>query len=104
MFAIIRTGGKQYKVQEGTWFQVEKLDAQPGETVTISDVLLISDGDKTIIGAPTVKGASVTAEVLDQDRDETVLVFKKRRRQNSRRKNGHRQPETTLRIVDIKVA
>lgn len=104
MFAIIRTGGKQYKVQEGTWFQVEKLDAQPGETVTISDVLLISDGDKTIVGAPTVKGASVTAEVLDQDRDETVLVFKKRRRQNSRRKNGHRQYITTIKITGIKAA
>lgn len=104
MFAVIRTGGKQYKVEKDTYIQVEKLDAAPGESVKITDVLLISDGDKTTVGAPVIKGAVVTAEILEQGRNDTVLIFKKRRRQNSRRKNGHRQHTTTIKITDIKAA
>lgn len=104
MFAIIRTGGKQYKVSKDTYINVEKLDAKQGDKITITDVLLLSDGDKTTVGAPVVNGASVTVEVLDQIRDDKVIIFKKRRRQNYRRKNGHRQHLTTIKIVDIKAA
>lgn len=104
MFAIIRTGGKQYKVQKDSYLQVEKLDAQAGDKLTITDVLLVSDGEKTTVGAPTVAGASVSVEVLEQTRGEKVIIFKKRRRQNYRRKNGHRQLLTTIKITDIKAA
>ena len=104
MFAIIRTGGKQYKVQQDTYLKVEKLDAEVGAKVEIDDVLLVSDGDKTTVGAPTVKGAKVVAEVLEQGRGEKVIIFKKRRRQKYRRKNGHRQQLTTIKITDIKAA
>jgi large subunit ribosomal protein L21 len=104
MFAIIRTGGKQYKVSKDTYLNVEKLDAKQGDRITISDVLLLSDGDKTTVGAPTVSGASVTVEVLEQFRDEKVIIFKKRRRQNYRRKNGHRQHLTTIKVIDITAA
>jgi large subunit ribosomal protein L21 len=104
MFAIIRTGGKQYKVQKDSYLQVEKLEAQPGDKLTITDVLLVSDGDKTTVGAPVIAGASVSVEVLEQIRAEKVIIFKKRRRQNYRRKNGHRQMLTTIKITDIKAA
>jgi len=104
MFAIIRTGGKQYKVSKDSRINVEKIEAKAGEKITISDVLLVSDGDKTSVGAPVVKGATVVAEVVEQFRDEKVIIFKKRRRQNYRRKNGHRQHLTTLKITEIKAA
>lgn len=104
MFAIIRTGGKQYKVAPDTYLQVEKLDAEVGAKINISEVLLVSDGSKTTVGAPVIKGAVVTAEVLEQGRGEKVIIFKKRRRQNYRRKNGHRQMLTTIKITDIKAA
>ncbi|MXV35472.1 MULTISPECIES: 50S ribosomal protein L21 [unclassified Saccharibacter] len=101
MFAVIRTGGKQYRVAKDAILKVEKLDAEAGSTVTFSDILMVG-GDKGVeIGAPTVKGASVTAEVVAQDRNPKVIIFKKRRRQNSRRKNGHRQPVTVLRVTGI---
>ena len=98
MYAIIRTGGKQYKVQKDTILRVEKIEAKAGDKVTLDDVLLFSDG-KT-----TKNSAKVTAEVLEQARDAKVIIFKKRRRQNSRRKNGHRQHKTVLKITDIKAA
>jgi len=101
MFAVIRTGGKQYRVTPQAVLKVEKLDAEAGATVTFSDVLAIGTGEATTIGAPLVPGASVTATVIAQDRLDTVIIFKKRRRQNSRRRNGHRQPVTVLRIADI---
>ncbi|GBQ04566.1 50S ribosomal protein L21 [Saccharibacter floricola] len=101
MFAVIRTGGKQYRVAKDAILKVEKLEAEAGSTVTFSDILMVG-GDKGVeIGAPTVKGASVTAEVVAQDRNPKVIIFKKRRRQNSRRKNGHRQPVTVLRVTGI---
>lgn len=101
MFAVIRTGGKQYRVAKDAILKVEKLDAEAGSTVTFSDILMVG-GDKGVeIGAPTVNGASVTAEVVAQDRNPKVIIFKKRRRQNSRRKNGHRQPVTVLRVTGI---
>ena len=104
MFAIIRTGGKQYKVSKDSYLQVEKLDAEVGSKIQLSEVLMLSDGDKTTIGAPVVQGAVVTAEILEQGRGEKVIIFKKRRRQNYRRKNGHRQLLTTIKITDIKAA
>jgi large subunit ribosomal protein L21 len=104
MYAVIRTGGKQYKVAKNDVVVVEKLAAEKGKTVELGDVLMVIDGATAKVGAPTLAGAKVTATVLEQAKGEKVIVFKKRRRKNSRRKNGHRQFETTLRIVDIKVA
>ncbi|MBW7850480.1 MAG: 50S ribosomal protein L21 [Rhodospirillales bacterium] len=97
MFAVIKTGGKQYKVAKDDVITVERLPGQPGDSVTLGEVLMV--GDK--IGAPTVDGASVTATVVDQTRGDKIIVFKKKRRQNYRRKNGHRQDLTVLRITDI---
>jgi large subunit ribosomal protein L21 len=101
MFAVIRTGGKQYRVSPNTVLKVEKLEAEAGSTVTFTDVLAVGRDGNLTIGAPTVAGATVTATVIAQDRNETVIIFKKRRRQNSRRKNGHRQHITVLRVADI---
>jgi large subunit ribosomal protein L21 len=104
MFAVIRTGGKQYRVAPNDQITVELLPAQPGQTVTLQEVLMIGDAERVTIGAPTVAGASVTAEVVELARGPKLIVFKKRRRQNSRRKNGHRQDLMVLRITDIKAA
>ena len=98
MFAIIRTGGKQYRVTPNAVLKVEKLDAEPGATVTFSEVLALGGEGGTQVGAPLVPGATVTATVIAQDRLDKIIIFKKRRRQNSRRKNGHRQHVTVLRI------
>jgi large subunit ribosomal protein L21 len=97
MFAIIETGGKQYKVSPDDVIKVEKLAGAAGDTITFDRVLMV-DGK---VGVPTVAGASVTATVLEQGRGPKLLVFKKRRRQNSRRKNGHRQDLTVVRITGI---
>ncbi|HXP32297.1 MAG TPA: 50S ribosomal protein L21 [Stellaceae bacterium] len=97
MFAIIRTGGKQYRVAKDDVISVERLAGEPGSTVSLGDVLMV--GDKA--GAPTVAGASVTATVVEHKRADKVLIFKKRRRHNYRRKNGHRQDLTVLRITGI---
>ncbi|HIJ39374.1 MAG TPA: 50S ribosomal protein L21 [Rhodospirillaceae bacterium] len=97
MFAVIKTGGKQYKVATNDVIRVEKLPGQAGDVITLDQVLLV--GDK--IGAPTVVGASVTATLLEQTRGEKVIIFKKKRRQNYRRKKGHRQELTVLRITGI---
>ena len=104
MFAVIKTGGKQYRVAADDVLKIEKVAGEVGEIVTIGSVLAFGEGGNVTIGAPFVDGASVAAEVVAQGKAPTVIAFKKRRRQNSRRKNGHRQFETTLRIVDIKVA
>jgi large subunit ribosomal protein L21 len=104
MFAVIRTGGKQYRVQPDQVLKVEKLEAEAGGTVTFTDVLAVGGEGSLTIGAPTVAGATVTATVIAQDRLEKVIVFKKRRRQNSRRKNGHRQHVTVLRVSAINAA
>jgi large subunit ribosomal protein L21 len=103
-YAVIRTGGKQYRVTPDTLLTVERLDAEPGATVTLHDVLAIATEAGLSIGAPTVPGASVTATVVEQNRGDRILIFKKRRRQNSRRKNGHRQHQTVLRIASINAA
>jgi large subunit ribosomal protein L21 len=103
-YAVIRTGGKQYRVTPNAVLTVEKLEAEPGSTVTFHDILAVATDAGLSIGAPTVSGASVTATVLEQKKADTVIIFKKRRRQNSRRKNGHRQPQTVLRVSEIKAA
>lgn len=104
MFAVLRTSGKQYKVQKDDVIKVEKLEAEAGKTIDLNEVLFLSDGKKATIGAPLVKGASVKAEVLEQKKDKKIVVFKKKRRQNYRRTKGHRQQVTILRIKDIKAA
>ena len=104
MFAVIRTGGKQYRVTPNAVLKIEKLEAEPGATITFTDVLAVGAEGSLTIGAPVVPGASVTATVIAQDRLDKVIIFKKRRRQNSRRKNGHRQHVTVLRVADITAA
>ena len=101
MFAVIRTGGKQYRVMHNDVLKVEKLPGSAGETITFTDVLAVGSTAGTTIGAPLVPGATVTATVIAQDRLEKIIIFKKRRRQNSRRKNGHRQHVTVLRVAGI---
>jgi large subunit ribosomal protein L21 len=102
MLAVMRTGGQQYKVKAGDFVSVEKLPYEIGANVEISDVLMIEDDGKVEIGTPLVAGAVVMANVVEQKKRKTVLIFKKSRRKNYRRKNGHRQPVTILRIEDIK--
>jgi large subunit ribosomal protein L21 len=101
MFAVIRTGGKQYRVTPNAVLKVEKLDAEAGGTITFSDVLAVGVDGNLTIGSPIVADASVTATVIAQDRLDKVIIFKKRRRQNSRRRNGHRQHVTVLRVAGI---
>jgi large subunit ribosomal protein L21 len=103
MFAVIRTGGKQYKVQKDDKIEVEKLEGDEGASVALDEVLFIG-GDKAVVGSPLVKGASVTATIVAQKKAPKVTIFKKKRRQNYRRKRGHRQPLTVLQILDIKAA
>jgi large subunit ribosomal protein L21 len=103
-YAVIRTGGKQYRVTPDAVLTVEKLEAEPGATITFHDVLAIGTDAGVTLGAPTVPGARVTATVVEQSRGDKVLIFKKRRRQNSRRKNGHRQHQTVLKIAEIAAA
>ena len=101
MYAVIETGGKQYRVEVGTELQVELLDVEPGKTITIDRVLLVADGDESTIGRPLVAEASVSAEVLDQTRGPKLISFKYRPKARSRVKKGHRQNLTVLRIADI---
>jgi len=102
MFAVIRTGGKQYRVRPNDILKIEKLPGAEGELVTFTDVLAVgSEAGGTTLGAPLVAGASVTATMIAQDRLPTVIIFKKRRRQNSRRRNGHRQQISIVRIAGI---
>lgn len=100
MYAVVKTGAKQFRVSSGDVIKVEKLDGEAGDTVTLGDVMMIG-GDSPEIGAPLVEGASVAAEILEHARDKKIIVFKKRRRQNYRRKKGHRQHYTVLRIDEI---
>jgi large subunit ribosomal protein L21 len=100
MFAVFKTGGKQYRVAAEDVLKIEKVKGEPGEIVEFGEVLVVG-GDSVALGAPTVAGATVAAEVLDQSRGPKVIAFKKRRRKNSRRKRGHRQEFTLLRITEI---
>jgi large subunit ribosomal protein L21 len=100
MFAVFKTGGKQYRVAAEDVLKVDKVKGEPGEIVEFGEVLAVG-GDSVTLGAPTVAGAAVAAEVLDQGRGGKIIAFKKRRRKNSRRKRGHRQEFTLLRITEI---
>ena len=100
-FAIIETGGKQYKVSTSKILEIEKLDAKKGETIKFKNVLLLNDSKSTEIGNPSVEGATVEAKLLDNVKDRTILVFHKRRRKNSRKKNGHRQQHSKIQITKI---
>ena len=100
MFAVIRTGGKQYRVAAEDVVKVEKVAGNPGDVIEFNEVLVVG-GDTPTLGTPTVAGATVAGEVLEQGRGPKVIAFKKRRRKNSRRKRGHRQDQTTVRIKEI---
>ncbi|MDR6670753.1 MULTISPECIES: 50S ribosomal protein L21 [unclassified Rhizobium] len=104
MFAVIKTGGKQYRVAANDVLTIEKLEATAGDSIEFTEVLVIGEGADAAIGAPFVAGASVKAEVVDQTRGKKVIAFKKRRRQNSKRSRGHRQHHTVVRITDIVAA
>jgi large subunit ribosomal protein L21 len=101
MFAVIKTGGKQYRVAADDVIKIEKLDGAAGDVIEFGQVLAFGEGDSATFGAPFVEGAIVTGEVLEQGKSRTVIAFKKRRRQNSRRKIGHRQLLTTVKITEI---
>jgi len=103
MFAIIKTGGKQYRVAKDDKLEIEKLDVKDGDKIDL-EVLYVNDGKAVKIGADLPKGAGVTATVLEQKRGPKITIFKKKRRQNYRRKKGHRQPLTLVQITDIKAA
>jgi large subunit ribosomal protein L21 len=100
MYAVIKTGGKQYRVSEGSRLRVEKLPGAAGDKVELSEVLMLG-GEKLVVGKPMVQGAKVNAEIVAQGRDKKVIVFKIRRRKRYRRKNGHRQPFTELKVTGI---
>lgn len=101
MYAVIKTGGKQYRVQAGDLLVVEKLDGEPGAEVAFGDVLLLGDGEAVTIGAPLVDGAKVSATLIETRKGEKLKIFKKIRRQGYRRTRGHRQSETVLRVTSI---
>ena len=101
MFAVIKTGGKQYRVAANEKITVMRLDGEAGEKVTFGEVLMVGDGDNMQIGAPLISGASVVGEIVEQERGPKVIAFKKRRRKNSKRKRGHRQDLTIVRITGI---
>jgi large subunit ribosomal protein L21 len=103
MFAVIKTGGKQYRVAAGDVITVEKVAGDAGEKVTFGDVLMVADGDKLTYGAPLISGASVAGELIATAKAEKVLVFKKKRRNTYRRKRGHRQIESRVKITGISV-
>lgn len=101
MYAVIKTGGKQYRVAQGDRLRVEKLAGNVGDTVTLGEVLLVGEGEGVKVGAPLVGGAKVQAKIVAQDRGKKIIIFKFRRRKNYRRKTGHRQPFTALEITGI---
>jgi large subunit ribosomal protein L21 len=104
MYAIVETGGKQYRVENGSLVQVESLSGAVGGTVELSNVRLVHGESGILVGQPLVKGAKVTAEIIDQGRTRSIMVFKKQRRKNYRRTKGHRQGFTKLRITGIQTA
>ena len=100
MYAIIKTGGKQYRVQQGDELRVEKLDAKEGDKVVFDEVVAVG-GDKLVVGTPFVEGYAVTAEVLEQGKGDKIVIYKYKAKKDYRRKNGHRQPFTLVKITDI---
>jgi large subunit ribosomal protein L21 len=103
MYAVFKTGGKQFRAEPGARIKVPSLKAEEGDTVTFEEVLLTGDGDDVTVGRPTVDGASVKAEVLGHGRNKKIIVFKRKRRKGYRRKQGHRQGYTEIQVNDIKV-
>ncbi|MDA8418295.1 MAG: 50S ribosomal protein L21 [Desulfobacteraceae bacterium] len=103
MYAIIRTGGKQYQVTAGERLRVEKLIGNVGDSIELADVLMVADGEDIKIGRPVVEGAKVNAKIVEQDKAKKVMVFRKKRRGGYRVKNGHRQPFTSLEIQGISI-
>lgn len=101
MYAIIRTGGRQFRAEPGKTLRLPSLNIEPGQTVTFEDVLLGADGDQVKVGSPRVSGAAVTAEVVRHGRGEKIIIFKHKRRKNYRRKQGHRQGFTEVRVNEI---
>lgn len=101
MYAVVKTGGRQYKVEPGQIVRVNKLEAEVGATVSLTGVLLVKDGETLKAGAPLVEGANVEATVVEQDRAKKIIVFKKKRRQGYQKKQGHRQDYTALKITAI---
>ena len=101
MIAVVKTGGKQYKISEGDVIEVEKLDGNVGETISLDQVLICGEGDSIKVGNPYLNGCTVACEVTEQLRGKKIIVFKKHRRKNYRRKNGHRQSLTRLRVTGI---
>jgi large subunit ribosomal protein L21 len=102
MYAVVQTGGKQYRVTPGDYVIVERLPGEHGDKLELNDILLIDNEGKVIVGAPFVKDASIVATIVNQNRADKIIVFKKKRRQNYRRKNGHRQLQTVLHVGEIK--
>ncbi len=102
MFAIVQTGGKQYNVTENDVLKVEKLNGNVGDTINL-DVLFVANGDKTVAGTPTVEGAQVVAEIVAHGKGDKIVVFKYKPKKNERKKQGHRQPWTEIKIVSIKM-
>ena len=101
MYAIIKTGGKQYQVSAGDRLMVEKIEGNIGDSIELSEVLLVADGDAVIVGKPVVDGAKVVATITDQGKHRKIKVFKKKRRKGYRLMKGHRQPYTALKIADV---
>jgi len=101
MYAVIKTGGKQYRVANGDILAVEKLAGDPGSVVALAPVLMLDDDASSTVGTPVIEGATVSAEILEQARGDKILVFKKKRRQGYRRTRGHRQDMTVVRITDV---
>ena len=103
MYAVIQTGGKQYRVAEGETLRVEKLPASPGDKLSFSPLLFADDGGNVQVGKPEISGVKVEAEVVNQGKGDKIVIYKYKRRKSYRRKTGHRQPFTALKIVSIKV-
>ncbi len=101
MYAVVKTGGKQYKVSEGDFFKVEKLPGQVGEAVTFEEVLLVSKDGDVRVGRPVVEGSRVTGTIVEQDREKKIIVFKMKRRKGYRKKQGHRQYYTGVKVTSI---
>ncbi len=102
MFAVIKSGSKQFKVESGSIIKIDQIEGDAGQKITFDHVLLVANGDDVKIGQPTVKGASVEGEILEHGRDKKVVIFKKKRRQGYSRKKGHRQNITSIKVSKIK--
>ena len=103
MYAVIKTGGKQYKISEGDLLKVEKIDGETGDIIELNEVLMIADGDKIEIGTPVLSNASVVSEIVKHGKAKKIIVFKSKRRKGYRKKQGHRQLYTNLRIKEIRM-